>query len=76
MIKKESLKEGQKLDTIFFVDGEDITTMNGTEITVVMEYGQMAGVPWADVREIDGCVCRWNLALCLGVRLIEDKDNE
>ncbi len=75
MSKIEPLKEGQKLDTIFFADGEDITATNGTEITVVMEYGQMAGVPWAQVREKDGCECRWNLALCLGVRLLGDKDN-
>ena len=33
-------------------------------ITVVMENGQMAGVPWAYVEKEDGTETKHNLALC------------
>lgn len=67
-----SFKRDQKLKALHFTDGEDIFADSKTTITVVMENGQMVGVPWAVVD--DGTsVRKWNLALVLGVEMETDK---
>ena len=38
-------------------------------ITIVMEAGQMAGVPWAEVKYKDGSTLKLNLAYAIGVSL-------
>jgi len=59
---------GQKLNAIYMTNGESVTADSNTEIEVVFENGQMAGVPWALVTNPQGQF-KWNLALCEGVRL-------
>lgn len=59
---------GQKLKALYFTDGDDIHADDNTTITVIMETGQMAMVPWALVDSGDS-VHKWNLALVLGVEL-------
>ena len=48
-MKDKEFKEGQKLSAVWWNNGEDgySVQMHCTAITVVMEYGQMAAVPWA-----------------------------
>lgn len=59
---------GMKLKAIHFADGEDIYADESTQITIIMESGQMGNVPWALVD--DGHqMHQWNLALVLGVEL-------
>lgn len=70
--------EGQKLKAIFFDDDDesvfDSTTDNIKSITVVMENGQMAPVPWALVVDADNRETKWNIALLAGVELMEEDD--
>jgi len=67
--------EGQELSRIW-IDGEEVMYSdikvghNGViSIKVTMEYGQMAGVPWAVVMYLDGACTKHNLALVSGVEL-------
>lgn len=60
--------EGQQLLSIFWEDGEIETGKRGhKEIVVVMENGEMAGVPWAEVTKEDGSIYKYNLKMCHGV---------
>ena len=61
---------GQRLNAIYWEEGEQCVVGQGvTGIEVVMENGQMAGVPWAIVfRESKKCN-KYNLALAEGVEL-------
>lgn len=69
------LNEGVKLHRIywaaplvyFFEVGK-----NAVSITVSMEQGQMASVPWALVERTDKNPRLVNLALCEGVELVEE----
>ncbi len=67
-MKTHDFSNGQSLKAIYFTDGEDVIAGDDTTITVIMENGQMLGVPWALVEGIGG-VQKWNLALVLGVAL-------
>lgn len=61
-------KEGQQLKSILLADGGSISiNANIESITVVMENGQMAHVPWARVLYFDGRASKFNLALVEGV---------
>lgn len=67
--------EGQSLLSIWWEQGESsYVGRNGVvSITVSMESGQMAGVPWAVVLRGDGSAFKHNLALVSGVRLFLKK---
>lgn len=75
--KIESLKEGQKLQAIFWSNGGVLYIGNSDEhaksITVYFEPGQMANVPWAYAEINDGSICRFNLHLCEGVRELNEE---
>ena len=63
-------ENGQKLSALFFPNEHNISVgKNVLDIEVVMECGQMSGVPWAYVTYADGQRQKWNLALCEGVLL-------
>jgi hypothetical protein len=63
-------EQGQSLLSIFWDDGEIKAGSNGyADIVVVMENGEMAGVPWAYVTKDDGSVYKYNLKMCQGVRV-------
>lgn len=68
--------QGQEVKTIFFNDnpnGESSYIKVGKalveKITIVMENGQMAGVPWFAVWKDGKIVSKWNGALIGGVEL-------
>jgi len=42
------------------------------DIVVIMEHGQMAGVPWFGVIKNGQVVSKWNAALCEGVLYKEE----
>lgn len=66
-------KQGQKLSAIWWpTGGETEVGKNGClEIIIVFEYGQMAGVPWAEATFNDGRIQKYNLATVEGVKLLE-----
>lgn len=67
-------KQGQKVNAIFFDnDGEFRVGDSCLSITVVMENGQWAGVPWFEVRS-DKPTTKWNGALLHGVELIKEPE--
>ena len=70
----ESLKNGDKLKQIFWEgDARVLVGEGGCEsITVVMENGQMAGVPWAEAHFKEAELTRYNLALCEGVMFLAE----
>ena len=61
--------EGQQIKAIYFADRPEILagTCTCTEITVTMELGQMAPVPWFSVWRNDEVVSKWNAAVVVGV---------
>jgi len=65
--------DGQELQAIFWPNDEETIragiNTNITSIEVVMESGQMAGVPWAIVSMRDGRQYKYNLALAKGVEI-------
>ena len=62
--------EGQELLAIWWDDAQVDKNVGGVvSITVSMESGQMAGVPWAAVLFADGRIIKHNLALASGVDL-------
>jgi hypothetical protein len=69
--RTKNFQDGQKLKAIHFNDEEFISTGSAEcmAIEIVMENGQMAGVPWALVTSTDGTQNKWNLAMCQGVTL-------
>ena len=69
-----SFHEGQQLKAIFWPESGESATVGENSvlsIEVVMEYGQMAPVPWVLVKRSDGRSHKFNLALAEGVELIE-----
>jgi len=66
-------KEGQQVSVLYFPSEEEGTISiehdNCDYITVVMENGQMAGVPWFAVWHKGKVVSKWNGALLAGVQL-------
>jgi len=68
---KSSLKEGAKLKAIWFPDDSEYTVgKNVEDITVVMEKGQMAEVPWLLVKVNETTTVQINAANVTGVTLI------
>lgn len=70
MKKCNQFFEGQKLETLIFNDESLIVAGQGgmIDIIVVMENGQMAGVPWAKCTGDRGDIWKYNLAHVQGVR--------
>lgn len=66
----DDFKLGQEVQALYFKDGSEcIAGQLGVEkITVVMENGQMAGVPWFAVWENGKVTNKWNGANLEGVR--------
>lgn len=61
-------KEGDKLVGIIFENNEMIRVgADCDDIIVVMESGQMAGVPWFEVWRDGRIISKWNAAKCDGV---------
>lgn len=71
-------KDGQKIKSLYLPDGHFFTSgVSGIEeIVVVMQNGQMAGVPWFLVKNDNGQESMWNGALAEGVELLEAEANE
>ena len=71
----KKLYNGQKLKEIFWTEGFCRVGVGGcTNIEVVMENGQMAGVPWALVTFEGTEQRKYNLALTEGVTLSGDSN--
>ena len=71
-MKDKRFYEGQILKCVEgFIVGD-----NCIDIVVVMENGQMDGVPWALVTHGDGSQKKLNLALYHYVELVEDSPND
>jgi len=80
-IRQYKFYEGQELEAILIGDVWTRTTTwiwSGLEcvrqcksITVVMEDGQMSGVPWVVVKCFNGKIEKYNIALVTGVVLKE-----
>ena len=64
-------KEGQSVTALFFTDEQCIRVGAGecTGINVVMENGQMAGVPWFEVYKNGEVTEKWNAAMLEGVEI-------
>jgi hypothetical protein len=79
---ENSFKLGQKLLSVCYgTDGQQgyfvgmsYRTDKVQRITVVMEDGQMSGVPWAVVEFKDLTDIKLNLSLCVEVRLWDNKE--
>jgi len=67
--------EGQEVAAIFWCSDEIIRVGTGQcdKITVVMEAGQMAAVPWFAVWYKGNIVSKWNAALMEGVEVLPSK---
>lgn len=73
---EHKFKEGQEVAGIYFAYNEEdgqssfLTGVSGVEkITVVLENGQMAGVPWFAVWKDGKIDSKWNGAMLEGVQL-------
>jgi hypothetical protein len=68
-------KNGQKLQGVWYNNSEEgygMTDSNVKDIEIVMENGQMAGVPWAIIRfTTERSPAKLNLAFCTQVDLLE-----
>lgn len=65
------LKEGD-IVTKIFIDNDNSLSSGGDfhHGVIVMEYGQMAGVPWVNLYDYnDKLICKYNAALLLGIVL-------
>ena len=71
MDNKYGFFNGQRLKAIYWEEGAQcvVGESDCIGIEVVMENGQMAGVPWAVVFREDGKCQKYNLALAEGVEL-------
>jgi hypothetical protein len=71
MEERKDFYDGQQLLGILCPDGSKIRVGKDEceSITVIMESGQMAGVPWAMVVRSGNRVYKYNLALAEGVRI-------
>lgn len=67
----QMFREDQEVEGLFWPDGSSIKVdKNGIEkITVIMEYGQMAGVPWFAVWKDGKIVSKHNAAFIESVNL-------
>jgi hypothetical protein len=67
-----SFKEGDENITGIYLSGNETISVGGkvTKIVVVMEYGQMAGVPWLAVFEGDKMSAKYNASMIEGVLYI------
>ena len=67
----QRFKEGEEIKCIFWPDGEKCKVgSNGVErITVVMEYGQMAEVPWFAVWKDGKVKAKYNGAMLEGIEV-------
>lgn len=68
------LNEGVKLKEVYWAEGRFTVGDCVESITVSMEVGQMAMIPWALVRFTSGKVQLVNLAHCEGVVLEKDEE--
>ena len=70
---KTTFYEGQEVQVIWFDDAEGshfkVGEFEVEKITVVMEYGQMAGVPWFAIWKDGKINTKWNGAFIAGVEL-------
>ena len=68
-----NFKQGQEVQKIWFSEGDGgcfaVGSLGVEKITVVMENGQMAGVPWFAVWKEGRTDSKWNGALLGGVTL-------
>ena len=66
-------EEGQKVESVFWSDGEykKVGTNKCKRITVVMENGQLAGVPWFLAEFEDSPDQKYNGAMLEGVTLLD-----
>lgn len=74
-------RSGMKLEAIFWSESGAILEVGDRSdqpksITVVMENGQMASVAWALAEFNDGGRAKFNLAMCKGVVLLEDGEQQ
>ena len=71
MEKDNRFYEGQELKSIWWSHGGMVTVGKCTckSIHVVMENGEMSGVPWALVVYDDGKQQKYNLKMCEGVEI-------
>ena len=67
---EDRFKENDEVYEIFFVNGGSLRrgTIGIDRITVVMENGQMDGVPWFAVWKDGKIVVKYNGAMLLSVR--------
>ena len=67
----QRFQEGQEVKGIYWPGETSVTVGNNNveKITVVMEYGQMAAVPWFAVWKEGTVVSKWNGAMLEGVEL-------
>jgi len=64
----ERFKEGDLVKAVVFPDGGELEAGKTCDmIVVVMENGQMAGVPWFEVIKDGKVHSKWNGALVMGV---------
>ena len=70
-------KKGDEATCLFFQDDGELSTeyANVESIICIMENGQMAGVPWFEVKYTDGSTIKWNAALLSGVKLLPKKED-
>lgn len=64
-------KLGQKLTGVYYDNSEQGWTLGRegvVDIEVVMEYGQVAGVPWAEITVENKDTVKFNLAMASDVR--------
>lgn len=66
--------DGQEIQSIFHLDDEitNVNDMTIKRITVVMENGQMAGVPWFQVEYVNGVKRKFNGAHVEGVDVYQE----
>lgn len=70
-IQDQCFQQGQKLKAIYLTDGARISVGGEVdEIIIIMENGQMAGVPWFAVFKDGKMVSKWNAALVEGVEYL------
>ena len=69
-------KSGQKLLYVELPEADlySLGKSGIVDIRVIMENGQMAGVPWALVEFHNGRICKLNLSMAKSVELLVEKD--
>ena len=70
MYQDERFIDGQEVKSLIMSDQTKVEVGQGVDkIKVVMEYGQMAGVPWFTVWRGNKIICKYNAAHLLCVTL-------